>query len=133
MPSNRLNHTHTWKKHPTRRGIYICDHPKCLYNQEKAVLVGKECACNSCGAHFVLTREDLRRARPICLACSNTKKGRAFRMARDLTNRVLPQDELNYLKAHPGGQHSINEGIDFDIDDVAENREDLEDEPRENE
>lgn len=85
MPS--LKHIHTFKRvKATRDGkhfLYMCIDPHCTYRVDKLYLVGKAALCNSCHQEFILTGEDLRRAKPICQECSNTAKSREFRARRD--------------------------------------------------
>lgn len=74
-----LNHIHLyerWKKiKDTGTVIYRCTHPLCTHTAEKSFILGKACKC-VCGNEFVLTMEDLRRFRPRCFDCSNTKASR---------------------------------------------------------
>jgi hypothetical protein len=52
---------------------------------DKEATEGKLSLCTACGSQFILTREDLKRAKPKCLNCSNTKKARTFKKAQQLT------------------------------------------------
>ena len=96
MPS--LNHTHTyvrWKT--TKLGVtyYRCNHPNCTHFIDRELIIGKTSLCSSCGEQFILSREDLRRAKPRCMSCANTKEARTIRMARDLMDSIMPkEDEL---------------------------------------
>lgn len=53
------------------------------------VLVGKLSICTACSREFVLTIEDLRRNKPVCLYCANTKEGREFRIAAAAEAKAL--------------------------------------------
>ena len=96
MPS--LDHTHTyirWKT--TKLGVtyYRCNHANCTHFIDKDLIVGKTTLCSNCGDQFILSHEDLRRAKPRCLSCSNTKEAKTIRMARSIMDSIIPkEDEL---------------------------------------
>jgi hypothetical protein len=76
-------HTHTYKRHPTRKGYSYCLGADCQHIQETKLLVGKRNKCK-CGKLFILTREDLRRAIPRCINCSTTRIARERQIAKQL-------------------------------------------------
>jgi hypothetical protein len=76
-----LKHIHSYVRCPNRKNFYKCDDPYCTHFVPRDLILGKACHC-ACGAEFVLTREDLRRARPRCPNCSDTKVGREYRAAQ---------------------------------------------------
>ena len=82
MPT--LNHIHCYIRFRRRPGYYRCYDPICTHFLDKESLLGKMTACFDCGTKFILTREDLRRAVPRCLNCSNTKEAKAHRLAQEL-------------------------------------------------
>jgi hypothetical protein len=86
MPS--LKHTHSYVRYKSRPGYYRCANAHCSHFAEKEVLVGKACTC-TCGKEFILDREDLRRARPKCLECSNTAKSKIFKASHDLVKGLM--------------------------------------------
>lgn len=94
MPS--VNHTHMYVRYKTRPGYYRCDLPDCTHVLDKEAVQGKQSLCTVCHEKMILTREDVRRARPRCINCSDTKKGRTFRRAQELT-RYLGTDQFNTL------------------------------------
>jgi hypothetical protein len=71
MPS--IKHTHTYVKYKNRPGYFRCNDMKCTHFIDQERILGKLSKCNFCGNEFILTEEDLRRVRPRCLNCSNTK------------------------------------------------------------
>jgi hypothetical protein len=94
MPS--LNHVHTyvrWKTSRTGVVYFRCTHSNCTHFAELSFLPGKLNSCISCGEQFTLTKEDLRRAKPKCLQCSNTKKAKIAQGARRIMES-LTQDDL---------------------------------------
>ena len=92
----RKGHIHSFKRHPlvsTKRlasanphliGHYMCSGKFCFATYHKEMLKGKENQCPSCEKVFLLTAEDLRRARPVCPNCSNSKNAREYRAAKTL-------------------------------------------------
>lgn len=83
MPS--IDHVHTYIRYKKRPGYYRCAAPNCTHLQEKEFLLGKNSLCSACGSCFVLTYEDLRKAKPRCLNCANTKEARRYREIQKLT------------------------------------------------
>lgn len=80
-----LNHIHSYIKFKKRPGFFRCNSPDCTHFIERDAILNKLSLCTSCGNQMILTREDLRRAKPKCLDCANTKKAKAHRKAQDLT------------------------------------------------
>lgn len=77
MPA--LNHVHTYRRLDKLKGTFNCADKYCTRLVHKSHLSGKASLCNNCGREFVLTKEDLKRAKPMCFNCSNTKEAKAFR------------------------------------------------------
>lgn len=95
MPHPDRNHIHTFRRSPLDKTKMICQDPRCTTYQHPIILLrGKAALCNKCGNQFTLTDEDLRRAKPICIMCSNTKKGEAARAAKDLTNKLFSVEDI---------------------------------------
>lgn len=93
-----LNHIHTYIRKSSNKNMYRCNSPDCTHFTDKESILGKLSLCTSCGDTIILSREDLRRAKPKCLACSDTKKGKAFRKAQELTRYLgLEPTELEPL------------------------------------
>jgi hypothetical protein len=84
MPA--INHTHTYVRYTDR--FYRCAAPKCTHYIDKNVLVNKMSLCNLCGNEFMLTRNDLRRVKPRCAACSNTKTAKLKKAALTLFDKL---------------------------------------------
>lgn len=77
-------HIHKWvalPKQPRALGKrqYRCAGAECYFTSKAPLLVGKLSLCTRCDREFHLTEEDLKRNKPMCLHCANTKEGRAFR------------------------------------------------------
>lgn len=87
------DHRHSYRRHPTRKGYYFCTGKECFAIHEKAILVGKEARCPACLKLYLLTSEDLRRARPVCPNCSGTKEARAFRKGKSLIEGLFTTPE----------------------------------------
>lgn len=110
-----MKHTHTFVKHETRKGYYRCNDPHCTSFFERSFIVGKASKCLDCGSEFILSREDLKRARPKCLKCSNTKEAKTFRAAAALFQKV--QEEkivIGYEKEKQMEQAQEEKGFELD-------------------
>lgn len=81
-------HIHTYVKYKGRPGFYRCNAKDCTHFIDKERILGKMSRCNSCGAEFQLTQEDLRRAKPKCLECSNTKRARIHKKTMELAEQA---------------------------------------------
>lgn len=91
MPA--INHIHTYKRLILKSGRnsparYMCADPDCSHNTLADLLIGKSSLCNKCHEKFVLTYEDLRRAKPLCINCSNTKEAREFRKRKEALESI---------------------------------------------
>lgn len=89
MPS--LNHVHIYVRAGARKKnkTFMCSDPHCTHKEKKEYLVGKASRCPNCLAEFVLTNEDLKRRRPLCLACRNTKEAQIFKEKRSTLSEIL--------------------------------------------
>jgi hypothetical protein len=88
-----LKHTHQLKRVKGTKDIYNCADPHCTYKENKIFLVGKASLCNECRGEIVLTSEDLKRSKPLCLNCSNTKEAIAYRKIRDNVKMLIPEEQ----------------------------------------
>ena len=89
--SPETEHIHTFVKFKGkffgRTDNWTCASPDCNTIRPPEQVIGKLSRCTLCGIPFTLTREDMRRARPRCLECSDTKKGRILRKTREALTR----------------------------------------------
>lgn len=103
MPSLKVNpngtlHIHEYvrvqdpfpeKKRPIR---YRCAHPDCTHYMEKELLLGKRTICSICHTtETVMDYENLRRVRPNCFKCSNSKKAQSLRERLEVFDDLFPQ------------------------------------------
>ena len=87
-----MNHIHEFIKWKVRFGelFYRCAHPDCSKITEQSLLVGKRSTCGLCHTGtLVLTKEDLKRAKPRCLECSETSAARELRATKAKVAGVL--------------------------------------------
>ena len=130
-------HIHTYvRRHTTKTGIkiYGCQDPDCYHTAPRHMLKGKFNKCPMCGQTHILTPQDLDRATPRCLECSNTKQGAAVRAAASVVDKLfaevplaLSQPQLtNESKESPKEEKDDEEGtedwaeesrIDLPVDD----------------
>lgn len=95
MPS--LNHIHTYvriKKNYKTLGEtrWKCDDPDCTSVVPYELVQGKRSKCSSCGAEIILGKEEVKRARPKCFMCSNTKDAIRKQKAAALMERLTADD-----------------------------------------
>lgn len=91
MPA--LKHTHSYIKLKNREGFWKCANPACTHIRHEDFIKGKESACPDCGELLVLDGEMIRRARPLCVNCRDTKEARQFRATRKLVEDTFPKGD----------------------------------------
>jgi acetyl-CoA carboxylase beta subunit len=89
-----LKHVHTYGKSKRLKNYFKCNHPQCYHTMHKDDVIGKMSCCNICGTEFIISREDARRAKPVCLNCSNTKSAQEFRAAKEQISKLFASDPL---------------------------------------
>lgn len=101
MASSRVkNHVHMYVRYKKRPGYYRCAASDCTHFLDSESVLGKASLCNDCGNQMILTKEDLRRVKPKCIACSNTKKSKIYKMAQLAALRiVMPTDQIEQEEA----------------------------------
>lgn len=86
-----LDHIHPyifWKKFGDER-VFKCSHPDCEETRVQSYLEGKRGMCAVCQLNpLVYTKQDLRRSRPRCPECSNTKENREKRKIKSLLEEM---------------------------------------------
>ena len=83
-----LNHIHSYIKFSASQ--MQCSDPYCSHLQTKDRLVGKVSRCPICKiTDFILTRADLKLAKPRCVNCSQTKAAKKFKENRDQVKAQL--------------------------------------------
>lgn len=92
MPT--INHVHKYVRFKGKPGYYKCDSFDCTFYIERELIVNKLTRCSKCEDVFVLTREDLKRARPKCSNCSKSKKAKEDRLLQDLTRDLGTSPEF---------------------------------------
>ena len=96
MPS--LKHIHTYVRFKQKSGKTLktwwwrCENSLCTHFAPYEMVVGKKTLCTNCGSEMILTSEDMRRIRPRCLACSNTKEAAMQKRLASILSSVLPPD-----------------------------------------
>lgn len=93
------SHVHSYVKYTRNRynrdDLFKCNDPHCTHFADRAFVMGKASLCPACGREFILDREALRRVRPTCLNCSNTKEGRKHRALQSLITGILEGDKTD--------------------------------------
>jgi hypothetical protein len=88
-----LKHVHKYIKFKSRSGYLRCEDTVCTHYILKELAIGKVSRCSKCLSEFTLTIEDLRRVRPLCPNCSNTKEARTRRKAEAFINSIVNNQE----------------------------------------
>jgi hypothetical protein len=100
-----INHIHSYVRFSASQ--MKCADPYCSHLQTKERLLGKVSRCPICKTtDFILTRADLRLAKPRCINCSNTKEAREFKENRDKVKETL-KNALDNVSTMLG---NLNEG-----------------------
>ncbi len=90
--SQIIDHIHPfifWKIYGDER-VFKCAHPDCTETRVQSFLVGKRGLCSVCGINDIIyTPDDLRRSKPRCSDCSNTKANREKRKLKDTLASML--------------------------------------------
>jgi DNA-directed RNA polymerase subunit RPC12/RpoP len=73
--------------------MFKCNDPHCTHFAPKHAIVGKASRCTQCGTEFVLTPEDLKRAEPRCVECSETKKAKNVKRIKDNVKELFKEHE----------------------------------------
>lgn len=82
-------HIHSFKRDTKLKTKYRCMGATCYALVDKTRLLGKANKCR-CGNVFILTGEDLKRAIPRCLECSDTVRSRRTKAVEPLVAMSLP-------------------------------------------
>lgn len=90
---NPQTHVHTWVKWKKNFGEmqYRCKDPDCFDIKPKSLLVGKKSLCTICRQEMTLTLEDLRRANPRCINCSDTKAAKKHKEIEKAVDSVFDE------------------------------------------
>lgn len=84
-------HQYVRKKEKDSKGrtYFRCFDKLCYHTALRSDLIGKACICSFCGMEFILTAEALRRAKPRCLACTNSDQGRLQKRVQELAQTLM--------------------------------------------
>lgn len=105
-----LNHIHSYVRFSATQ--MKCSDPYCSHLQTKDRLLGKVSRCPIChSVDFILTRADLRLAKPRCINCSNSKAAREFKenkekIANEIKNInfsgiLVPAEKCDICESNP--------------------------------
>lgn len=92
MILNNKEHTCIWVRWKKNFGEwqYKCDDPDCYKVKAKSFLIGKRTMCAVCRQRdFVLTKLDLKLARPRCEDCSTTKEALERKRIKSIAAKIL--------------------------------------------
>lgn len=70
-----MKHLHTLLrvKHKSRKDLFMCADPLCMWTRRKEFLLGKKFICPYCGNEYLAKVETFRLKVPHCANCTNTK------------------------------------------------------------
>lgn len=89
-----LQHVHTWVRWKKNFGAwqFKCADPDCDAVKDLSYLVGKRTKCSICfSTEFILTKVDLKRVRPRCLDCSETKDAIEHRRNKKIVEMIFEE------------------------------------------
>ena len=94
-----LKHTHQMMRvkgtvKDGRPFLFMCADSHCTYKEEKKFLLGKASLCNTCRKEMILTTEDLKRSKPMCRDCSNTKEAKEYRRLKEVIRELIPPEQV---------------------------------------
>lgn len=78
-----------------------CFHPLCTSFFETKTLVGKMTCCTACGQEFILTRDDIKLARPKCLNCGTSRRAKTHQAAQKLAIAIFNKPDPNERDPYP--------------------------------
>jgi sRNA-binding protein len=110
-----VNHVHTYYTTKKRERIFYCADPYCTHRLDRKLLVGKASKCNLCGNEFILTRQDLERAKPRCQACSQTKQAKAIHAASAVFQQAI-QDAFEKQQQKAQTPEPLPEELDVEVE-----------------
>lgn len=88
-----LTHTHQYIRHGgVQSKIFKCAHPDCSHREKKEFIKGKTSVCNKCLEGFILDYQALRRSKPICLNCMDSRAGREHRRIKSGIAELFPEE-----------------------------------------
>lgn len=92
------NHIHSFvflKKKKNGEELYKCADPSCLYVIGRDLIEGKISLCPKCFKNtLLLDKEAMRRKRPVCIDCANTKRAVNHRRAKDIIGSIFDDSHI---------------------------------------
>ena len=98
MPS--LKHIHSYIKFRVQKSdgqqLWKCADPRCTHFDTQTKITGKLTLCPGChDVTFVLDGDMMRRTRPLCINCRDTKEAKAYREHLQLMSNIFePEAEV---------------------------------------
>ena len=125
-----INHIHTYVKYKRKPGFFRCEAQDCTHSIDRELIIGKLNLCSMCGKQMILTREDLRRARPRCIECSETKKAKLHKKAMQLTKLLgtAAFDPLELNSKQPSFPSLTESNLEDELEEETDEDEEEEDE-----
>ena len=90
-----LDHIHTYVRWKVAFGElqYRCANPDCLHTAPVSLIEGKRSICSKCGLNeLILSKEDLRRVKPMCVECSNTKEAKSKKRFKNIVSDLFQEE-----------------------------------------
>lgn len=88
--SKQHQHSYVFYKTTKKHKYFKCNDPNCTHFLDAAMLLGKKTLCPKCKESvFILTHQALKRKRPLCLSCSNTKEAKQHAVALGLASMLF--------------------------------------------
>lgn len=88
-----MKHTHQYirKREKEKEDVFRCAHASCNHYLRKGYVEGKKSICNRCGNEFILTKKELKMAKPHCMACGRGKEGTKIKVTEQFVEELMKE------------------------------------------
>lgn len=92
-----LDHIHSyvkWRKQKSdNHQLWKCADPHCTANYRQDAIEGKASLCPQCFTkELILDPDALRRVRPLCIECRNTKEAKVYKASKEKLQELFNKD-----------------------------------------
>lgn len=84
-----IKHLHTYRRSKTNSDIYRCLDPDCTHYTHREFIEGKRALCGKCRSEFIVSKEQLKNALPVCINCSHSNAAKAHRGVKTELEKIL--------------------------------------------
>lgn len=84
-----IKHLHTYRRSRANPEIYKCLDPDCTHYTKREFIEGKRALCGKCHSEFIISKEQLKNALPVCINCSKSKAADIHRGVKSELEKIL--------------------------------------------